>query len=249
MISETRIQSSLQRAALIGAVLLTSSPLPGQPPAGRGGNPHDGEWSLEFRVCTRPGGVILTPPGDTQVYNQLFQVTKDSFSVAADGVLKWEQREGGIMHVDDYSAMAGRTWFQDQQPMLRLSGQAVATPAAPESGRTYDRKLSLQLAWTGGSGPGIDHSGQPFVIVLSADGNQWTTKGYTRAAPYQKSQWELTPASVQREEIAVDTIRETTIFRASRRTTLTDATTPFAIPVTEQIEVKHVRYPKLVPRG
>ena len=62
--------------------------------------------------------------------------------------------------------------------------------------------------------------------------------------------WEqLTPASVQREEIAVDTIRETTIFRASRRKTLTDFLAGSSAPVTEHIEVKHVRYLNLVPRG
>jgi hypothetical protein len=86
----------------------------------------------------------------------LFQAALDRLS-SADGVLKWEQREGGQFHWDDYSTLVGKTWIQDQQPVLRLSGQAVATPAAPESGRTYDRKLSLQLDWTGGSGPGIDH--------------------------------------------------------------------------------------------
>ena len=106
------------------------------------------------------------------------------------------------------------------------------------------------MEWTGGSGPGIDHNGTPFVIVLSADGSQWTTSGYTRGAPYQKTVWELTPASVRQEEIAIGTIRETTMFRVSRQATLTDFMAPgFSIPVTERIEIKHVRYLNLVPRG
>ena len=127
--SQTRIQSSLQLTALLSAVLLTAPPSAAQQPAAQ--NPHDGEWSLEFSVCTRPGGETIAVGGDTQIFNVLFQVAKESFTVAADGVLKWEQREGGQLHVDDYSTLIGRTWFQDQQPVLRLSGQAVATPAAP----------------------------------------------------------------------------------------------------------------------
>lgn len=244
---QTLCLQSLRLTILGCALLVFASPAAGQP-AGR--NPHEGEWSLEFCVSTRAGGEILTPPGGTHHYNFLFQVAKESFAVEADGALKWEQRDNGLLHVDDFASAVGRTWFQNQQPVLRLSGQAVATPAAAQSGRTYDRQLSLDLAWTGGSGPGIDHNGQPFVISLSADGNQWTTSGYTRGAPYAKSQWELTGASVQREEIAPDTIRETTIFRASRQVALTDFMSPgFSVPVTERIEIKHVHYPRLVPRG
>ena len=250
MISRCSFQMSLRAAALVGVFVFTTFPSPAQQPGSGGRNPHDGEWSLDFRVCTRPGGEILTFPGDTQIYNFLFQVAKESFTVAADGALKWEQREGGLLHVDDYSAALGRTWFQDQQPVLRASGLASATPAAAESGRTYDRKLSLQFAWTGGNGPGIDHGGTPFVISISADGTQWTTLGHTREAPYEKSQWDLRPVSVRREEVGVDTICETTMFRASRPTTLTGFGAPgFPIPVTEQIEIKHVYYPHLVPRG
>ena len=250
MISRCSFQMSLRAAALVGVFVFTTFPSPAQQPGSGGRNPHDGEWSLEYRVCTRPGGEILTFPDDNHIYNFLFQVAKESFTVAADGALKWEQREGGLMHVDDYSAALGRTWFQDQQPVLRASVQATATPAAAEAGRTYDRKLSLQLAWTGGNGPGVFHDGKPFVISISADGSQWTGFGGTRAAPYQKSQWDLRPASVKREEVGVDTICETTIFRASRPMRLTDPASPtFSCPGTEQIEIKHVHYPRLVPRG
>jgi hypothetical protein len=234
-------------AAGAGAVQSTF----GQQPAD--GNPNAGDWSLEFRVYTRLGGEILRipgNPGDTQTYNFLFTVAREKFPVAADGVLKWEQRNSGQLHVDDYSVLAGKTWIQDMQPVLRLSGQATATLAAPTAPRTYDRKLSLQLAWTGGSGQGIDHGGRPFVTTLSGDGNTWTTSGYTRPAPYMNSLWELTPTSVERDEIAPDTIRERTTFRASRQTTLTDFMSPgFSVSVTEKIEVKHVYYPRLIPRG
>jgi hypothetical protein len=235
-------------AAALVAVALWLPPAAGQPPAAR--NPNAGEWALEFRVFTRPGGEVLTYAGDTQRFNLAFQVANESFAVAADGALNWEQRDGGQLHVDDYSALLGRTWIQDQQPMLRLKGQVAATTGEPQPGRTDQRKLSLELAWTGGSGQGIDHNGRPFVTTLSADGNQWTTSGYTRGAPYTNSLWELTPASVELEEIARDTIRETTTFRASRQTTLTDFMAPgISVPVTERIEIKQVRYPRLVPRG
>jgi hypothetical protein len=231
----------------LGLALLFAGQATGQE---AGVNPHEGEWSLEFRVYTRLGGETLPAGPDTQTYNFLFRVAREKFAVPTDGRLKWEQRENGRLHVDDYSVLAGKTWIQDMQPMLRLSGQATATLAAPASPHTYDRRLSLQLAWTGGSGQGIDHSGRPFATTLSADGNQWTTSGYTRGAPYTTSVWELTPTSVQREEIAPDMIRETTTFRSSRQTTLTDFMSPgFSVPVTEKIEVRHVRYPQLVPRG
>ena len=243
-------RTNMRGAALVVLLVAAVAPAPAQQPGGGDRNPHDGEWSLDFRVCTRPGGEILTVHDDNHIYNLLFQVAQESFTVAADGALRWEQREGGLHHVDDYSAALGRTWFQDQQPVLRASGQASATPAAAESGRTYDRKLSLQLAWTGGNGSGVFHDGEPFVISISADGSQWTGFGGTRAAPYEKSQWDLRPASVKREEVGVDTIRETTIFRASRPMTLTDSTAPaWSIPATEHIEIKHVFYPNLVPRG
>ncbi len=246
MIGCCEIRSVWQVAVIGGALVVAVGRLPAQQPAM---NPHAGQWSLEYRVFTRPGGEVATFAGDTQRFNFAFHVAKESFAVAAVGVLKWEQRDGGQMHVDDYSTLAGRTWFQDQQPVLRLEGQASATPASPNSGRGYDRKLTLQLAWSGGSGPGIDHSGQPFFINLSADGSQWLTRGYTRAVPYQRSQWELTPVSAVREELGTDSFRETTTFRATRPMSLTDITAPLSIPVTEQIEVEHVHYPRLVPRG
>jgi hypothetical protein len=245
--SSVQLQSGALAAWLVAASWI-SGPAAGQQPAAN--NPHAGEWSLEFRVSTRAGGEIVTPPGDTQTYNFLFQVAKESFAVPEGGAIKWEQRDNGLLHVDDYSVVAGKTWIQDMQPVLRLSGQATATLAGPGSPHTYDRKLSLQLAWTGGSGQGIDHNGRPFVTTLSADGNQWTTSGYTRGAPYTKSSWDLTPTSVEREEIAPDTIRETTTFRSSRQKALTDFMSPgFSVPVTERIEVKHIHYPRLVPRG
>jgi hypothetical protein len=241
-----RIRSAIA-VAIVWPLFALAEPAAGQPTPDR--NPHEGQWSLEYRVFTRPGGEVVAISGDTQRFNFAFQVAKESFAVAADGVLNWEQRDGGQMHVDDYSALAGKTWIQDQQPVLRLKGQATAASAAPMSGRSYDRTLKLEMAWSGGSGPGIDHSGQPFFINLSADGGQWVTRGYTRAVPYQKSQWELTPASTLREALGADSFRETTTFRASRPMSLTDITAPLNIHVTEQIEVKQVHYPRLVPRG
>lgn len=238
---------TLPAAALLAAIIATSAPVPAQQPAGP--NPFDGEWSLEFSAQTRPGGETRTYPNDTHQVNIQFMAQRESFTIAADGNLRWEQREGGLFHSDTFSRAAGTTSVQDQRPVLRVSGLAAATPAPAGSGRTYDRRLTLDLAWTGGDGTLLDHGLRSHVIALSADGSQYTTSGYTAAATYQSSHWELEPASVQREEIAPDAIREITTFRLSRGTATQHNQGQPPIPLTERIEIKHVHYLNLVPRG
>lgn len=234
-------------AALLCAIIATSAPAPAQEPAGP--NPFDGEWSLEFSAQTRPGGETRTYPNDTQHINMQFLARRESFTIAAGGSLRWEQRDGGLFHSDNFSRAAGTTSVQDQRPVLRVSGVAKATSAPAGSGRAYDRRLTLDVAWTGGDGTLLDHGLRSHVIDLSADGSQYTTSGYTTAASYQTSNWELEPASVQREEIAPDAIRETTTFRLSRATTTQHNQGQRPIPLTERIEIKHVHYLNLVPRG
>ncbi len=244
-------------AALACAALCAATPVLAQPGASAAGNPHAGEWSLEFRVSTRPGGDTAVAsrgftPEDVQTMNLLLNVSRPTFTVAADGVLRWEQRGGGQVHWDDFSTLAGKTATSDTQAVLRAQGKVTATPAPAGSGRTYDRRLSLDLSWSGGSGMTVDHRGLPWAVTLSADGNQVITPFGGGPAVYERSQWELEPTSVRREEIAPDLIRETTVFRAARQT----ASSVYKIGVqqaplhfTEQIEIKHVHYPRLVPRG
>jgi hypothetical protein len=230
------------RATISAAVVLAAASTLAQEPAAR--NPHAGEWSLEFRVATRPGGesriasINLTPP-DTQTINLLLHVSRPSFGVAADGALRWEQQEGTLFHWDDFSSLVGRTSTADGQTVLRVVGKTIAMLAPPGSGRTYDRRLTLDLTWGGGNTSGFDHLGKPFTVAAGA-------------AVYEQSSWELEPISVQREEIAPDVIRETTIFRATRQkatSTFKFGAPPAPFPVTERIEIKHIHYPRLVPRG
>jgi hypothetical protein len=212
-------------------------------------SPFDGQWSLEFSAQTRPGGETRTYPNDTHQVNLQFLARRESFTIAADGSVQWEQRDGGVFHSDTFSRAAGTTSVQEQRPVLRVSGVAKAMPAPAGSGRTYDRQLTLDVAWTGGDGTLLDHGLRSHIIVLSADGNHAITSGYTVAADYQSSHWELAPASIQREEIAPDAIRETTTFRLSRETATQHNRGQPPIPLTERIEIKHIHYLNLVPRG
>jgi hypothetical protein len=241
------IRLTLPFAALLCAIIATSTPAPAQQPAAT--NPFAGEWSLEFHVVTPPGGATMTVPNDTQHVNLLLQVSREEFTVAADGALRWEQRDEGHLHWDNTSSLIGSTWVQDQTPVLRVVGQATATPARAGAAHTYDRQLTLDLAWTGGNGSGIGHAGPPWVVSISADGSTWTTLGHNKAVPYEKSQFDLRPANVQREELAPDVIRETTTYRGSRQRGTIDFTAPYSVSITERIEIKHVHYLDLVPRG
>jgi hypothetical protein len=262
--------------ALFVANVLAIAPSMAQQPAGR--NPFDGEWSLEFRVATRPGGESRVAsrgitPEDVQTINLLMHVSRPSFAVGADGSLRWEQREEGLVHWDDFSRLVGKTATSDCQVVLRGTGEATATPAPAGSGRTYDRRLTLELSWAGSNGSGLDHAGKPWTVALSADGSQWTTNYGTAAVVSEKSLWELEPASTEREEIAPDVIRETAIYRASRqkqrasrqkqrasrqkqrasRQKQSEAyklgIPPAPLTITERIEIKHIHYLNLVPRG
>ena len=240
-------------AIWLAAVVWTAAAASGQQPGVP--NPHAGEWSLEFRVATRPGGetrIASSMGDDVQTVNLLAHLRRPSFTVAADGVVRWEQREGGQILWDDFSTAAGKSNLSDCQALLRAEGQAIATPAPEGSGRAYDRRLTLNLAWAGSSGRGQDHRGVPFAVTLSADGSKWITNYGTAAVAYEHSTWDLEQSSFQKDEISPDVIRETTVFRASRQKTT--ETYKFGLPhagfpVTERIEVKHVRYPQLVPRG
>ena len=59
---------------------------------------------------------------------------------------------------------------------------------------------------------------------------------------------ELTSTRTSREEISPDVIVERTDYRATRQGTLRVGPGQ-EVPVTERIEVKHVRHLNLVPRG
>jgi hypothetical protein len=242
-------------AAVLTAVLAANAPARGQQPAAP--NPHEGEWSLDFRVQTRPGGdtrvasINITPP-DIQTDNVLMQVSRPSFTVAANGALRWEQRDGGQFHWDCLSRLAGMTATADSQAVLRVQGKAIATPAPEGSPQAYSRRLTLDLSWSGGTGMTVDHMGKPWPVSLSADGNQVITPFGTRPAEYERSSWDLKQTSFQKDEISPDVIRETTTFRNTRQKeagVFKMGLPPAPLIFIERIEIKHIHYPRLVPRG
>jgi hypothetical protein len=250
-----RFQRWIVLAALVAATCGSSAPARAQQPGAP--NPHAGEWSLQFRVATKPGGdtrvasINITPP-DVQTINLLMQVSRPSFTVATDGVVRWEQQGGGQVHWDDFSRLAGTTATSDTQAVLRVQGKTTATPAPEGSPQALSRRLTLDVSWSGGTGMTVDHMGKPWPVTLSADGNQVITPFAAAPAQYEQSSWDLEQSSFQKEEISPDVIRETTTFRSTRQREsgiYKIGLPPAPLKLIERIEVKHVRYPQLVPRG
>jgi len=135
------------------------------------------------------------------------------------------------VHWDDFSRLVGKTATSDTQPILKVKGQATAVPAPAASGHSYDRRIKLELDWAGGS--------------------QVTTAYGTTAVPYEHSSWDL-EGVVRRETLGADMFRETTIFRGTRQrpSTVYKIGVPLVpLQITEEIVIKHVFYPRLVPRG
>jgi hypothetical protein len=218
-----------------------------------GKNPFEGEWLLELSITTAAGGVstrLATP------YNSHHMVANRRFEVKADGSFEWLAREAGMMHDDGVSA--GSSGFQNDF-QLHLRGQGKAMPPRTAGGpeRPGDRRLNVQLSLLLGDGRGSSFSpgGSGFSIgVSSADSAQMTFTSYpggnvvTVAGVHDELTWpELRSTSVAREEIAPDVLVETVRYKSNRQGTR--RALGQEVPVTERIEVKHVRYLNLVPRG
>ncbi len=235
-----------------GVVLLATARSGGQPPAG--GHPFDGEWSLTFDAATPPGGVTLRDMyGSNSPYHMVFQASKRSFQVQADGTFTWRELNDGALKINstaNYFGTQTRIW-ESHRPLLKSSGQATAMPAPAGSPQAYDRSLQVDLDWTGGSGAyGDDHGGSGAYIVDAA-GEQMTVTGGVTASTipvtYWQAKWTLKPARAVREEISADEIQETTTYQGTRQSEVQTSVGKYQ--VTERIEVKHVRQMKLVPRG
>ena len=225
--------------------------LPAQQP---GGNPFDGEWSVKLSITTAPGGVstrLATP------FNSHYLVENRRFEVKADGSFEWLVREAGRMH-DDGVSPGGSSFQNDFQLHLRGRGKAELPPATGGPDRPGDRRLNLQLSFLLGDGRGsaVNSGVYGFSVgVSSADLAQMTFTSHpgghvvTVAGVHDEvTPWpELRSTSVTRAEIAPDVVVETAVYRASRQGTRRALAQE--VPVTERIEVKHVRYLKLVPRG
>ena len=57
--------------------------------------PFDGDWTLEFRVDTKPGGIsyTITGPMVTDAFHLHFQAERRDFQFGPDRSFAWEERE------------------------------------------------------------------------------------------------------------------------------------------------------------
>ena len=218
--------------------------------------PFDGEWSLELRVNTRPGGASFTTTQGMAVapYNFHFNAPIESFRFQNHRSVKLAQRAGtslGIQSTGRFGEVIVKD-NQNHQGRIHVEGEG--------SGEAEDRKLKLTCRWGLSSGTGVatDNFGtsQSYRAQMSEDGTQITlaNEAGTRTLKFDlwKSDWELTPTSIEEREISEDVIEERTIYRGRREVRLTPLDpggfSP-ALPVTEEIELKQIRQLKLIPRG
>jgi len=240
--------------AALGCALAAISPAAGQ--QANPTNPFEGQWSLTFDVATAPGGVTLPDMyGSNSPYHLVFHASKRSFQVQADGTFVWREGEDGAAKWNGTANYAGThtMWWASHQPLLKAAGKATATPTPPGSPQPYDRSLEVNLDWSGGNGAFGDNHGGGGTYLVDAAGEQMTVSGVnapptTLPVTYIQSKWSLKPIRTVREDISPDEIRETTTYKGSRQAELPTKSSG-KYKVTERIEVKHVRYSRLVPRG
>ncbi len=202
----------------------------------------DGLWSLEFSAATKPGGETLAAgAGTISPQNLLFDAQHRDFEISEEGRFAWTENADGQWHSDSRLIVGGQSSHPSQtnQPLLVATGQL-----------DRQRKLTLTLRWTHGSGPFLSGDGRPGSLVVADDQVTVFFQGLTSSHPvrYLTTQWSLTPQSIEREEVSPDVIRETAVYSASRQRALPDFQ-PSPLPVKETLRVKQVRQLKLVPRG
>jgi hypothetical protein len=214
----------------------------------------EGQWYLEYIVATKLGGetqqvgnLTLSP------INLSFRAGRGDFRVADDGTFNWTERTDGQWHSDVVvTDSAGQRSFpaETTEPLLTVEGTVVVT--TNDSGED-EKKLTLTLKWTHGSGTFIRGDGATGgVLIVSPDGTTVTSISSDGSASwpakYLTTEWTLTPISVERREEGPDVLREVTTFKSRRQSTLNEwGSGP--LPVIERIEVKQIRHMKLVPRG
>jgi hypothetical protein len=132
----------------------------------------------------------------------------------------------------------------------------LAPRAATGELRAEDRRLTLDLTIMGGSGYSSGtSSGGTFTATVIAkidDREMLQFPGAIRAPnpPWTRNWQDLKPTRVTKEELAPDVIRETITFEETRETRIPQEINGlFTPPMTERLEIKHVRYLDLVPRG
>jgi hypothetical protein len=183
----------------------------------------------------------------------VFHSAKRSFKVQEDGTFAWREFDDGSLKIDgsaNYFGTQTRHWAS-HRALLRAAGTATATPTPPGSPRPYQRRLEIHLEYSGGSGAWGDNHGGAGAYVVDDAGEQMTVTGpttTTMALTWWQSKWSLNPARTVREEFSPDEVRETTTYEGTRPAEITTQNSG-KYKVTERIEIRHVRYLNLVPRG
>ena len=225
--------------------------------------PHsfDGQWSLEFRVDTKPGGESFTTRQGIVVSPMHFQFhsAKDLFQFRDDRQVKLEDRDRARLAVNLVGHHPAGFTLTDRgqwRGLLRVEGSG--------SGDGPDRKVQLVLSWTAVEGIQFTTESQTGTsqttrLRASEDATSLTltNEAGTVTLPNTTiwtSQWELSATSIERSETGPGVIMETATYRDRRQTRLfplDPSPEPFSppLPVVEEIELKQVRHLKLVPRG
>lgn len=218
--------------------------------------PFDGEWSLEFRVNTRPGGASFTTTQGIAVspYHFNFQAPINNFRFQQDRSVKLEKREGTSLSIRQTARTSVVVMWDRQKHQGRIHVEGAG------SGEGDDRQLKLKIRW--GLSSGVAFSSDNFGTSqttrsqMSEDGTQITLSNEagtgTFAFDLWKSEWELKPTAIEQREVGEDVIEERATYRG-RRTIRLSPMDPGGfsppLPVIEEIELKQVRQLNLVPRG
>lgn len=215
--------------------------------------PFDGEWSLTFRVDTKPGGASFTTTQGVAVspYHLHFSATT-SFRFENDRTLKREVRENTPLSINSTARFGSVTWWDSQgySGLLRVTGNGA--------GEAGNRNVKLTLDWSIAQGTGFtrDSVGTSMTYRSSQDGSKLTITndagtGIFAFEPW-KSIWELKPERIEQVEISPDEVMETATYRGRRSVRLTPLDPKgFSppLPVSEEIELKQMRPLRLVARG
>jgi hypothetical protein len=85
----------------------------------------DGQWSLEFRNASQPGGTFAQTTAYDTTQNMLFTASKNRFRVDKNGTFAWIERDNPFFHADSFYAYkngttASLSW--DQEAVLKVTG-------------------------------------------------------------------------------------------------------------------------------
>jgi hypothetical protein len=235
-----------------GLLMVSAASAPAQEP---GAHPFDGEWSLVWDLTTAPGGATISIPGGTiSPYNAAYHAAKTQFKVTEDGNFEWSQSDAGSTSHDGVYSV-NRFWGE-RSVHLRATGQVLAPSGVSGELRAEDRRLSLDLTTMGGSGysSGTSSGGtSTATVVANVDDREMVMfPGGIRAPnpPWIIQFADLKPTRISRQELAPEVIQETITFEVKRETRIPKEINGLFTPLmTERLEIKHVRYLDLVPRG